>query len=44
MVMHKKRKSTSRGAKTSRRSHSKRRGTIESGGRSSDMDMGERGA
>jgi len=43
MAMHKKRKSVSR-AKTSRRSHSRRRSTIESGGRSSDMDMGERGA
>jgi hypothetical protein len=42
MAMHKKRKGMSRGAKSTRRSHSRRRATIESGGRSSDMEMGGR--
>ena len=43
MAMHKKRKGMGRGAKSSRRSHPKKRpSTIESGGRTGDMDMGER--
>ncbi len=42
MAMHKKRKSMSRGARASRPGHSRRRSTIESGGRSSDMEMGGR--
>jgi hypothetical protein len=43
MAMHKKRKGMGRGMKSSRRSHSKKRGaTIESGGRTSDMEQGER--
>jgi hypothetical protein len=42
MATHKKRKGMSRGIKSSRRSHPRRRGTIESGGRSSDMETGER--
>ncbi len=42
MATHKKRKGMSRAAKSTRRSPSRKRATIESGGRSSDMDMGER--
>jgi len=43
MATHKKRKGMGKGSKSSRLSHSRRRSsTIESGGRSSDMEMGER--
>jgi hypothetical protein len=42
MAAHKKRKGMGRGAKSGRRMSSRRRSTIESGGRSSDMETGER--
>jgi hypothetical protein len=42
MAMHKKRKGTARGARSSRRNPPRRRATIESGGRSSDAEPGER--
>jgi hypothetical protein len=42
MAMHKKRKGMGRGTRSSRRHSSRRRSSIESGGRTSGMEQGER--